>query len=55
MSTEAVYCQALLISERREIRILVLAPGTGNDILRRELIVESLDYDDLHYTALSYT
>ena len=54
-STEAVYSQAPLVMERREIRILVLAPGTGNDVLRGELIVESLDYDDLHYTALSYT
>ena len=55
MSIEAVYSQAPLVTERREIRILVLAPGTGNDVLRGELIVESLDYDDLHYTALSYT
>ena len=55
MGTEAVYSQAPLVAERREIRILVLAPGTGNDDLRGELIVESLDYDDLHYTALSYT
>ena len=55
MSTEAVYSQAPLVTERRDIRILILAPGTGNDILRGELIVESLDYDDLHYTALSYT
>ena len=55
MSTEAVYSQALLVNERREIRILVLAPGTGNDVLRGELAVESLDYHDLHYTALSYT
>ena len=55
MSTEAVYSQAPLVTERRDIRILVLAPGTGNDVLRGELIVESLDYDDLHYTALSYT
>ena len=55
MSTEAVYSQAPLVTERREIRILVLAPGTGNETLRGELIVESLDYDDLHYTALSYT
>ena len=55
MSTEALYSQAPLVTERREIRLLVLAPGTGNDTLRGELIVESLDYDDLHYTALSYT
>ncbi|KAM0802336.1 heterokaryon incompatibility protein-domain-containing protein [Usnea florida] len=55
MSTEAVYSQAPLVTERREIRILVLAPGTSNDVLHGELIVESLDYDDLHYTALSYT
>ena len=55
MSTEAVYSQAPLATERREIRILILAPGTGDDVLRGELIVESLDYDDLHYTALSYT
>ena len=55
MSTGAVYSQAPLVTERREIRVLVLAPGTGNDVLRGELIVESLDYDDLHYTALSYT
>ena len=55
MSTEPIYSQATLVSERREIRILVLAPGTGNDVLRGDLIVESLDYDDLHYTALSYT
>ena len=55
MGTEAVYSQAPLVPERREIRILILAPGTGNDILRGELIVESLDYEDLHYTALSYT
>ena len=55
MSTDAVYSQAPLVTERREIRILVLAPGTSNDSLCGELIVESLDYDDLHYTALSYT
>ena len=55
MSTEAVYSQALLVNERREIRILVLASGTGNDVLRGELAVESLSYHDLHYTALSYT
>ena len=55
MSTQAVYSQAPLVTERRDIRILVLAPGSGNDVLCGELVVESLDYDDLHYTALSYT
>lgn len=55
MSSKAVYSQAPLVTERREIRILALAPGTGNELLHGELIVESLNYNDLHYTALSYT
>lgn len=55
IASQGIYSQALLTTERREIRILALAPGTGDDVLRGDLIVESLDYDDLHYTALSYT
>ena len=55
MTFHEAYSQTLLITERREVRILVLAPGAGNDALGGDLIVESLNYDDLHYTALSYT
>lgn len=55
MATENVYAQAPLVIEQREIRILSLAPGIGDSVLRGDLIVESLNYDDLHYTALSYT
>ena len=53
MASQDVYAQAPLVTERREIRILALAPGADDDILRGELIVESLEYEDLHYTALS--
>ncbi|CAF9938934.1 hypothetical protein IMSHALPRED_001144 [Imshaugia aleurites] len=55
MTSQDVYAHAPLATPRREIRILVLAPGTDDNILRGDLIVESLNYDDLHYTALSYT
>ena len=55
MATENVYAQAPLVIEQREIRILSLAPGIGDSVLHGDLIVESLNYDDLHYTALSYT
>ena len=55
MSSQDVYSQAPIVTARREIRILALAPGIDNDVLCGNLIVESLDYDDLHYTALSYT
>lgn len=55
MASQEVYAQAPLVTERREIRILAPAPGTDDDILRGELIVESLEFEDLHYTALSYT
>ena len=50
-----VYTQAPLVAERREIRILSLAPGAGDEVLRGDLIVESVNDDDLHYIALSYT
>ena len=55
MGSRDVYAQTPLVTEQREIRILSLAPGIGDSVLRGELIVESLHYDDLHYTALSYT
>lgn len=55
MASEDVYAQAPLVIEQREIRILSLAPGIGDSALRGDLIVGSLNYDDLHYTALSYT
>lgn len=55
MSSQEIYARAPLAAHRREIRILALAPGTGDDALRGDLFVESLDYDDLHYTAISYT
>ena len=55
MMSQEVYAQAPLVPERREIRILTLAPGTGDDVLHGDLTVDSLNYDDLHYTALSYT
>ena len=50
-----VYTQTPLVAERREIRILSLAPGASDEVLRGDLIVESVNDDDLHYTALSYT
>ncbi|CAD6584373.1 MAG: hypothetical protein ASARMPRED_001752 [Alectoria sarmentosa] len=40
MASQDVYAQAPLVTERREIRILALAPGADDDILRGELIVE---------------
>lgn len=55
MTLQDVYVQAPLVTDRREIRILALASGTGDDVLRGDLVVESLNYDDLDYTALSYT
>ena len=55
MASQDIYAQAPLVTEQREIRILSLAPGIGNSVLRGDLIVESLNDDDLHYTALSYT
>ena len=54
-ASQDVYAQAPLATEQREIRILSLAPGIGDSVLRGDLIVESLNYDDPHYTALSYT
>ena len=55
MESYKVYLQAPIKKELREIRILTLAPGTYNDILQGSFEVESLDYDDIHYTAFSYT
>ncbi len=55
MSSQDVYSQVPIVTARREVRILALVPGIDDDALCRNLIVESLDYDDLHYTALSYT
>ena len=55
MSSQEIYARAPLDADRREVRILTLAPGTGDDALRGDLFVESLNYDDLHYTAISYT
>ena len=55
MESQQVYLQALIKKEMREIRILTLAPGTYNDALQGNFEVESLDYDDIHYTAFSYT
>ena len=50
-----VYARILLDTSRREIRLLTLSPGEGDDALHGELFTERLDYDDLHYTAVSYT
>lgn len=55
MSSQEIYARAPLVAQKREIRILALAPGTGDNALYGDLFVESLDYDDLHYTAISYT
>ncbi|MCJ1275883.1 hypothetical protein MMC21_003688 [Puttea exsequens] len=55
MNRYSIYSQAPLVQGSREIRILNLGPGQFDDPLRGNLIIESLDYDDLHYTALSYT
>ena len=55
MSSQEIYARAPLVADRREFRILALAPDTADNALRGDLFVESLDYDDLHYTALSYT
>ena len=55
MKAKAVYSQVPLAPEQRDIRILVLARGDQDDQLRGHLFVESLDYEDVHYTALSYT
>ena len=55
MKSQQVYLQAPIKKELREIRILILAPGTCNDILQGNFEIESLDYDDIHYTAFSYT
>ena len=50
-----LYAEAPIVKGKREIRILCLAPGVDNAPLQGRLMVESLDYNDLHYTALSYT
>ena len=55
MSSQEIYARAPLDAERREIRILALGPGTGDNALRGDLFEYSLNYDDLHYIALSYT
>ena len=55
MAYQEVYSGDPLIADRREIRILALAPGTGHDVLRGDLMVKSLAYNHPHYTALSYT
>ena len=55
MEFQQVYIQAPIKKELREIRILSLAPGTYNDTLQGSFEVESLHYDDIHYTAFSYT
>ena len=55
MESQQVYLQAPIKKELREIRILTLAPGIYNDTLHGSFEVESLDYDDIHYTAFSYT
>ncbi|KAM0799987.1 heterokaryon incompatibility protein-domain-containing protein, partial [Usnea florida] len=55
MGSQQVYHQASIKKELREIRVLSLAPGTHNDTLQGSFEVESLDYDDIHYTAFSYT
>lgn len=54
MSSE-IYAKVPLAREKREIRILTLAPGIDDDTLHGGMFTDSLDYDDLHYTALSYT
>ena len=54
-SASDVYNDILLNTKQREIRIWTLAPDARHDILCGNLSVESLDYDDLHYTELSYT
>ena len=55
VESQQVYLQAPIKKELREIRILTLAPGTYDDTLQGSFEVESLDYDDIHYTAFSYT
>ena len=55
MASQDVYARAPLVTAQREIRILSLALGIGDSVLHGDLIVESLNDDDLHYTALSYT
>ena len=55
MESRKVYLQAPIKKELREIRILALAPGTYDATLQGSFEVESLDYDDIHYTAFSYT
>ena len=55
VETLNAYSKAPLALDSGTIRILTLAPGASDDILQGDFIVESLDYDDLHYSALSYT
>ena len=55
MSSQDIYARVPLVAHRREIRLLALAPGTGENALRGDLFVESLNYDDLYYIAISYT
>lgn len=55
MSATAIYAKAPIDVEKREIRLLILEPGSDSDVLQGGFVIESLDYDDLHYTALSYT
>ena len=53
-SSRTLYSRDSLVLERRAIRILALAPGTGDEPLRGEVIVPIFDHANLHYTALSY-
>ena len=55
MGSQQVYLQAPIKKELRQIRILTLAPGIYSDTLQGSFEVENLDYDDIHYTAFSYT
>ena len=55
MVSQDVYARAPLVTAQREIRILSLVPSIGDSVLRGDLIVESLNDDNLHYTALFYT
>ncbi|KAL8693587.1 MAG: hypothetical protein Q9218_001629 [Villophora microphyllina] len=46
---------AALVNPRREFRLLVLFPGEATGELHGELVKASINDDNIHYTALSYT
>ena len=54
-SPHPIYSRFPVTKGSRRIRVLTLEPGIGDDVLRGKLFKESLDNDEVYYTALSYS